>query len=152
MTAIATVQNHIKFTFPAMSENESLARTVVAAFVMSLDPMLDELNDLKTAVSEAVTNAIIHGYDERNSGMIDLEAELDGRTVFIRITDYGRGIHDLWQARQPMYTSKPDLERPGMGFTMMEHLMDEVTVQSVAGRGTTIGLRKTISPVDMRWH
>ena len=120
--------NRFKLEFEAISENEAFARVCVASFVTRIDPTLDEINDVKTAVSEAVTNSIIHGYDEKG-GTILMEAVIDGEEIEIRITDYGKGIEDIGLARQPMYTTGANKERSGMGFTFMEVFMDELTVE-----------------------
>ncbi len=137
----------MKFEFPARSENEKLARTVCAAFVLGLDPTIDEVDEIKTAVSEAVTNCIIHGYDG-GGGMIEIEAETDGRDVTYIIRDSGCGIEDVKKAMEPLYTGKPDSERSGMGFSIMEAFMDELRVESSPGRGTVIAMRKRISEDD----
>ncbi|MBY9081559.1 anti-sigma F factor [Paenibacillus sp. HN-1] len=136
--------NFMSVQFSALSENESFARVVVAAFVSRLDPTMEELNDLKTVVSEAVTNCIIHGYDGDPEGIVYISAVVEGETVSLMIEDKGRGIEDLELAQQPLYTSKPELERSGMGFTIMENFMDEFEVTSEPGRGTTIRMKKTI--------
>jgi len=137
-------RNAMKLTFASRSENESFARVAVAAFVSQLDPTLDELNDLKTAVSEAVTNAIIHGYENDPSGEVTIEAAIEGDTVTLSVSDNGRGIEDLELAMQPLYTSKPELERSGMGFTIMENFMDRFEVVSEPGKGTRIAMTKRI--------
>lgn len=136
--------NAMKLTFSARSENEAFARVAVAAFVSQLDPTLEELNDLKTAVSEAVTNAIIHGYESDASCEVTIEAVIDRDTVSITISDAGRGIEDLELARQPLFTSKPELERSGMGFTIMENFMDHFEVASKVGGGTQVAMMKRI--------
>ena len=127
----------------ALSENESLARTVISAFVARLDPTLEELADIKTAVSEAVTNAIIHGY-EKNPGMVRMAAKIEDNVVSVEISDTGAGIENLEKAMEPMYTTKPELDRSGMGFAFMEAFMDEVTVESQVGYGTVVHMKKTI--------
>ncbi|SDC38343.1 stage II sporulation protein AB (anti-sigma F factor) [Paenibacillus sp. UNCCL117] len=137
-------RNFMKLQFASRSENESFARVTVAAFVSQLDPTLDELTDIKTVVSEAVTNSIIHGYDNNPEGVVTISAEIDGDTVFISVEDQGGGIEDLDLAKQPLYTSKPELERSGMGFTIMENFMDEVEVTSELGAGTSIRMKKRI--------
>ncbi|SCW27482.1 stage II sporulation protein AB (anti-sigma F factor) [Paenibacillus tianmuensis] len=137
-------RNFMTLKFASRSENESFARVTVAAFVSQLDPTLDELTDIKTVVSEAVTNSIIHGYDNRPDGMVTITAELEGDTVFITVTDEGAGIEDLDLAKQPLYTSKPELERSGMGFTIMENFMDAIEVTTTLGTGTTIRMKKRI--------
>lgn len=136
-------QSFMKLEIPSLSENESFARVVVSAFASRLDPTLEEISDIKTAVSEAVTNAIIHAYEEK-TGLITIAAQLDGKKLTVTIADQGVGIADLEQARQPLYTSKPELERSGMGFTIMENFMDTMTVHSKAGEGTTVTLVKVI--------
>lgn len=135
--------NHIKVEFMSKSTNESLARVIAAAFVSQLDPTLEELADIRTAVSEAVTNAIIHGY-EGGKGKVTMECSLIDRTVEIKITDKGTGIEDLELAMQPLYTSKPEMERSGMGFTVMQSFMDFLEVKSELHKGTTIIMRKCI--------
>jgi stage II sporulation protein AB (anti-sigma F factor) len=137
-------QNFMTLQFASRSENESFARVTVAAFVSQLDPTLEELTDIKTVVSEAVTNAIIHGYDNRPDGIVTISARIDGDCVTITVEDNGRGIEDLELARQPLYTSKPELERSGMGFTIMENFMDEVDIVSSVGQGTKVTLVKRI--------
>jgi stage II sporulation protein AB (anti-sigma F factor) len=133
----------MKLEIPSRSENEAFARVVVAAFVSRLDPTLDEISDIKTAVSEAVTNAIIHAYEDE-VGIITINAHLEGKKLFVEIADRGVGIADLEKARQPLFTSKPELERSGMGFTIMENFMDEMEVRSTPGQGTTVRLIKEI--------
>lgn len=137
-------RNAMSLQFVSRSENESFARVTVAAFVSQLDPTLDELTDIKTVVSEAVTNAIIHGYDSRTDGLITIRAEIEGETVRLEVEDEGRGIADIEQARQPLYTSKPELERSGMGFTIIENFMDETEIRSIPGQGTLIRMAKRI--------
>jgi len=137
-------RNEMTLTFSARSENEAFARVAIASFVSQLDPTLEELNDLKTAVSEAVTNAIIHGYDSNPAGKVTIEASIEGDSVSIIISDNGHGIEDLDLARQPLYTSKPELERSGMGFTIMENFMDRFEVSSDLGGGTPLSMLKRI--------
>jgi stage II sporulation protein AB (anti-sigma F factor) len=137
-------RNEMTLTFSARSENEAFARVAVAAFVSQLDPTLDELNDLKTAVSEAVTNAIIHGYESDPEGKVTIEGLIEGDVVRLIVKDNGRGIEDLELARQPLYTSKPEMERSGMGFTIMENFMDGFDVSSEPGNGTAIAMTKRI--------
>lgn len=136
--------NHMKIEFASLSENEAFARVVVAAFVSQLDPTLDELTDIKTVVSEAVTNAIIHGYDNDPNGIVTISAEINGDVVRVTVSDRGAGIADLEQARQPLYTSKPELERSGMGFTIMENFMDQMEVETIVNQGTTVTMTKRI--------
>lgn len=137
-------RNFMTLQFASRSENESFARVTVAAFVSQLDPTLNELTDIKTVVSEAVTNSIIHGYDNRPDGVVTITAQIEGDTVFITVEDQGAGIEDLELAKQPLYTSKPELERSGMGFTIMENFMDEIEVTTSLGTGTTIRMKKRI--------
>jgi stage II sporulation protein AB (anti-sigma F factor) len=136
-------QSFMKLEIPSRSDNEAFARVVVAAFASRLDPTLDEISDIKTAVSEAVTNAIIHAYEDR-VGLITITASLEENRLTVEIKDQGIGIEDLEKARQPLYTSKPELERSGMGFTIMENFMDEIKVCSSPGEGTTVVLVKEI--------
>jgi stage II sporulation protein AB (anti-sigma F factor) len=135
----------MELEFSALSQNESFARVTVAAFIAQLDPTVDELTEIKTVVSEAVTNAIIHGYEQNGEEKVYISVELNDDTVNLTIRDHGVGIQDLEEARQPLYTSKPELERSGMGFTIMENFMDEVKVESANGQGTTIHLMKYLS-------
>ena len=134
--------NRIKMEIDAISENEGLARVCVAAFAARLDPTLEEINDVKTAVSEAVTNSVIHGYDNRG-GIIEIAATIEKDTLEIKINDYGKGIEDIDKAMEPMYTTDAEHERSGMGFTFMEVFMDELKVFSDKGKGTTIVMKKT---------
>jgi stage II sporulation protein AB (anti-sigma F factor) len=153
MTMLLQTSNQIRLHFPARPENEALARTLVAALVTPLDPLLDELDELRTAVSEAVTNAIIHGYEGNADGMIELSATISGNVVTVMINDRGKGIGDLHMAREPLYSSRPEWERAGMGFTIMEHLTDEMHVHSQNGWGTTVTLVKQFQQQENRaWH
>lgn len=140
-------ENHMKLEFPSISENEAFARVAVAAFASQLDPTIEELADVKTAVSEAVTNAIIHGY-ESSFGNITIECNIKGNVLEIEIVDYGRGIEDVGLARQPLYTSKPELERSGMGFTVMESFMDGIEIDT-SKEGTKIKLKKIFKSVSV---
>lgn len=133
--------NEMKMEFISKSSNEAFARIVVAAFVSQLDPTLEEMADIKTAVSEAVTNAIIHGY-ENKKGYVKMQCTLYSNSVEIRISDEGKGIENVELARQPLYTSKPDMERSGMGFTVMESFMDRVEVESEPSKGTVVTMFK----------
>ena len=135
--------NRIKMEIDAISENEGLARVCVAAFAARLDPTLEEINDVKTAVSEAVTNAVIHGYDMQD-GIITLEGALEDNKLTVTVSDNGIGIPDIKKAREPLYTGKPEAERSGMGFTIMEEFMDELYVKSELGKGTSVTMVKTI--------
>ncbi len=130
--------DYMNMEIPAKAENESFARVVVAAFIARLDPTLEELNEVKTAVSEAVTNCIIHAYDNLEDGIIRIALVLEGNKLTIEIEDKGRGILDIEKAREPLYTEKPELERAGMGFSIMENFMDELYVDSVPGKGTRV--------------
>lgn len=130
-------------SFYSKSQNERFSRTVIAAFVARLDPTLEELSDLKTAVSEAVTNAIIHAYKDEQ-GKIDMRAVIKGDEVTVEICDYGVGISDIKQAMEPAYTTRPEWERSGMGFAFMEAFTDELKVESEPGKGTKIRLKKRI--------
>ncbi|WP_053957790.1 anti-sigma F factor [Inediibacterium massiliense] len=129
------------------SQNEAFARVVVAAFASQLDPTIEELADVKTAVSEAVTNAIIHGY-EGGDGIVMIECILRDDEIEISIKDQGAGIEDIQKAREPLYTSRPELERSGMGFTVMETFMDEVKIQSQKNMGTEIRMIKKFRSCD----
>ena len=135
--------NEIKVEFESLSMNESLARSIAAVLVSYLNPTLEELADIKTAVSEAVTNSIIHGYGNR-TGMIQMKCKMHNKTVMIEIVDYGCGIKDVKKAMEPLFTTRPDLERSGMGFAFMEAFMDEIQVQSKPGKGTTIWMKREI--------
>ena len=136
-------KNTMKIQFLNKSANEGFARVAAAAFVSQLDVTVEQLADIKTAVSEAVTNSIVHGY-EGMTGYITLECEIDDETVTITVTDSGRGISDIQLARRPLYTSRPELERSGMGFTVMETFMDSVEVTSSLGIGTTVKMTKKL--------
>ncbi len=137
-------ENYTTVEFPSRSANESYARTVAACFAARLDPTLDEINDIKTAVSEGVTNSIVHGYPDA-IGKIVMKLRLKGPNLLeIVIRDWGVGIADVEQARQPLYTTGSE-ERSGMGFTIMESFMDELRVRSVPGKGTTVTMRKRIA-------
>ena len=136
-------ENKMKLEFLSKSNNEAFARISVAAFCAQLDPTIEELADIKTAVSEAVTNSIIHGYEEKN-GIIKIVCRIIGNSILIEISDSGKGIENLEQAKEPLYTSKPNLERSGMGFTIMENFMDELNIESIVGLGTRVTMKKII--------
>ena len=137
--------NYIKLEFPSRSANEAFARTAAAAFAARLDPTMEELEDIKTAVSEAVTNAIVHGYPD-SIGKISMRLRiLDKERLEISVRDWGRGIEDIKQAMTPLYTTGGD-ERSGMGFTIMDSFMDSLRVRSASGKGTTVTMRRCISP------
>ncbi len=137
--------NELRAEFPAREENIALARTLAAAFVCGLDPLLSEVMDLKMAVSEAVTNAVIHGYAGSGTGRIAMECRRVGRQVSVRVQDWGAGIADVARAREPLFTTCPQEERSGMGFTVMEMLCDTVQVESRPGAGTAVILGKTFA-------
>ena len=140
--------NEMKLEFDSRPCNESFARVAVAAFITHLNPTLEELADIKTAVSEAVTNAIIHGYNG-GTGKIMLVCGIDGNELLVEVTDKGVGIQDIEKAMEPMYTSRPELERSGMGFAFMQTFMDKVTVDSTPGQGTTVKMIKRIAKEDI---
>ena len=137
------MKNYLKAEFDAKGVNESLARIITSGFVVSLNPTIEQLTDIKTSVSEAVTNSIIHGY-ENKQGTITLELELDERLLTIKISDRGIGIENIEEARKPLYTSKPDSERSGMGFTVMESFMDSLHIISEINSGTTVIMTKQL--------
>ena len=138
-------ENQVVLEFPSRSSNEAFARVAAAGFAMQLDPTLEELGDIKTAVSEAVTNAIVHAYPD-TIGRVQLKGRISaGNVLELTVRDYGRGIPDVDKARQPMFTTGGE-ERSGMGFTIMESFMDKMTVRSVLGRGTTVVMRKRLAP------
>ena len=130
-------ENEMKLEFLSKSNNEAFARITVAAFASQLDPTIEELSDIKTAVSEAVTNAIIHGYEDRE-GIVKIECKMYAGSIQIEISDTGKGIENIDRAREPLYTSKPNLERSGMGFTIMESFMTSFSIASTPGKGTTV--------------
>ena len=136
--------NYVYIKIPSYSTNESFARAAVAAFCTSLNPTIEEISDIKTAVSEAVTNAIIHGYEDE-VGEIEIQCRLKGQMIEIIVEDFGCGIVNVEQAKEPLYTTKPELERSGMGFAVMETFMDELIVLSEKDVGTKVIMRKTIS-------
>ena len=133
------MDNYFKMQIPAISQNEAFERNTLAAFVLCLSPTIEELNDLKTAVSEAVTNCVVHAYDDY--GTISIVGEIRDNVLFVTISDNGKGIEDVDKAREPMYTSGGD-ERSGMGFTIMETFMDSVEIISTVGQGTTVTMTK----------
>ena len=137
-------ENYVTVEFLSRSSNEGFARTAAAAFAAQLDPTLDELGDIKTAVSEAVTNAIVHGYPDQLGKIVVKLKLLENNTLEITVRDWGKGIEDIQQARQPLFTTGGE-ERSGMGFTIMESFMDRLTVKSTPGRGTTVTMRRRIS-------
>ena len=137
-------ENIMNLKFLSLSQNEIFARTVISAFCIPLNPSVAELNDIKTAVSEAVTNAIVHGYPD-TEGYVNMTAKLVGNTLHIEIADDGVGIENLEQAMQPFYTTKPNDERSGMGFTIIESFMDDLSVLSGVNKGTVVKMSKTIN-------
>ena len=137
-------KNSMNLSFEAVPVNEAFARMAAAAFIMPLDPTVSEITDVKTAVSEAVTNSIIHGY-EGMEGEITMFCSYEENRLYIEITDKGRGITDVKKAMTPLYTSRPELERSGLGFTVMETFMDSLMVESVYGKGTKVRMTKTLS-------
>jgi stage II sporulation protein AB (anti-sigma F factor) len=139
------ILNKMKLEFSSRSQNESFARVAVAAFIAPLDPTVEELTEIKTAVSEAVSNSIIHAYSENESGIVTVECAIEqDRRVVVTVTDNGIGIEDVELAREPLYTSKPDEERSGMGFTVMESFMDKLEVESTPGIGTRVIMIKKL--------
>ncbi len=136
-------KNEMTLLFESKSQNESFARTVVAAFAAQLDPTIEELADIKTAVSEAVTNSIIHGYPDCK-GIIKMHCMISGNEITVEITDEGVGIDNIEKAMEPLYTTRPELERSGMGFSFMEAFMDELEVKSVTGKGTLVKMKKKV--------
>lgn len=139
--------NEMLVEFEAVGENESFARVVIAAFVTRLNPTLEELGDIKVAVSEAVTNAIIHGYEEKG-GKIRITARLEENELTVQIEDHGKGIPDVEKAMEPLFTTKPEEERSGMGFSFMEAFTDELLVESKPGEGTRVTMKKVMGVQD----
>lgn len=135
--------NHMQVSFDAKSVNEGLARMVVTAFMTEMNPTLEEIADVKTAVSEAVTNAIIHGYEDEDE-LVELSCERSGQQLMVTVEDHGTGIANVQEAMQPFYTSKPQMERSGMGFSFMEAFMDKIEVRSDLGKGTKVVMWKYI--------
>ena len=136
-------QESMTLTMDSLSKNEEFARVAVAVFASRLDPTLEELDDIKTAVSEAVTNAVIHGY-QNGEGVIELTASAEGKILTVTVKDTGVGIADVEKAMEPMFTTAPEGDRSGMGFSFMEAFMDQVEVVSAPGEGTTVTMRKKI--------
>lgn len=134
----------IRFEFDSQSENEAMARVVIAAYLLRENPTIEEMADVKTAISEAVTNSIIHGYED-NIGTIVMEADIEEHCLSVNIIDYGKGIEDIEKAMEPLYTTKPDKERVGMGFAFMEAFMDELSVESEPLKGTKVMMKKRVS-------
>ncbi len=142
------MNNMTEITFSALSQNEGFARAAAAAFAAQLGPTLEQLSDLRTAVSEAVTNAIIHGYEQDPSKLVTMRCEAEDGTLTVTVRDEGCGIPDIELARRPFYTTKPELERSGMGFAVMEAFMDDVRVESAPGRGTVIRMQKRMGHAE----
>ena len=140
-------ENEMKLEFVSKSNNEAFARISVAAFVSQLDPTIEELSDIKTAVSEAVTNCIVHGYEDK-LGIITINCKIKENEISIKISDNGKGIEDIEAAKQPLYTTKPNLERSGMGFTIMESFMDDLQIESILGLGTKVTMKKKIKKLE----
>lgn len=138
------MREKMKLEFDSISSNESFARVTVASFLVRLDPTMDELTDVKTAVSEAVTNCVVHGY-ENKEGTIRLECYIEDDEVTITVEDAGVGIEDIEKAREPLYTTKPDEDRAGMGFSFMEIFMDELIIESKVNVGTKVTMKKKIN-------
>ena len=139
------IENEIKFIMPSLSVNEGTARAAVSSFVIQADPTVEELSDIRTAVSEAVTNSIVHGY-RGTSGKIEITVRiLAEREIYIKIKDSGCGIKDIEQAMEPLFTTAPEEERSGLGFSVMESFMDRLNVKSTIGKGTTVTMRKRLS-------
>ena len=136
--------NSCEISFPAKSENEAFARMAASAFVLPGNPTLEELSDIKTAISEAVTNAILHGYNQDEQGIVHIYFERANNLFTFIISDTGAGIENVEQAMEPLYTTRPELERSGMGFSFMEAFMDSLTVESEHGKGTTIKMTKSL--------
>lgn len=137
--------NEIKFTMPSLSVNESTARAAVSSFLVHADPTVEELSDIRTAVSEAVTNAIVHGY-RGTQGIVEIAVKLlANREIYIRIKDKGCGIPDVAQAMEPLFTTAPEEERSGLGFSVMESFMDKLTVKSRINKGTVVTMRKKLA-------
>ena len=143
-------KKEMKLEFDSRSANEAFARVTVASFMTQLNTTLEEVSDVKTAVSEAVTNAIIHGY-ENHVNKVQIYAGIEGRTLHLEISDRGVGIPDVKKAMEPLYTTRPELERSGMGFSFMEAFMDEVQVESEPGKGTIVRMKKIIGRGRELW-
>ncbi len=137
------MNNYLKAEFEARAVNESLARVVAAGFIMPLDPTVEQMADVKTAVSEAVTNAVVHGYDGARGNVV-LELSYEDRLLTVKVSDTGVGIEDIERARMPLFTSKPECDRSGMGFTVMESFMDSLHIESEKGGGTTVTMTKKL--------
>lgn len=143
------MKNEMEISFCAIAENEVLARMVISAFLVRVNPTMSMISEVRTAVSEAVTNAIVHAYAEKGDGKVVLRAALDSDRVHIEVEDFGCGIGDIQQAMQPFYTSQPERERTGMGFSLMQSFMDGVRVRSAVGKGTLILMTKLLDKEDI---
>lgn len=143
------MDNEMTLSFVAKSENESLARVALTSFVAQLDPTIDEISEFKTIVSEAVSNAIIHGYEEDGKGIVTIHAVRNGDTVSVAVKDEGKGIFDIKKAMEPLFTSKAEMERSGMGFTIMESFSDELHVESEPNVGTVVTFTKKFYSMKM---
>ncbi|MBQ3115606.1 MAG: anti-sigma F factor [Clostridia bacterium] len=137
------MENKMKLTFPSHSSNQAFARNVISCFALSLNPSVAEISDIKTAVSEAVTNAVVHGYPN-SVGEIVLEALISGNSLHITVSDNGIGIDNVEEALEPFYTTKPEDERSGMGFSIIKSFMDEMRVESIKGQGTKVYMSKNL--------
>lgn len=142
--------NEMEIRFDSRSENEGFARVAVASFMTQLNPTVEEVADVKTAVSEAVTNAIIHGY-ENEVHNITIRCRTQEKTLYLEVEDQGRGIEDVEQAMEPLFTTKPELDRSGMGFSFMEAFMDDLEVISAPGKGTCVKMKKVIGKGRKLW-
>ena len=145
------LDNKISIEFQSLSQNEGFARVAVSAFIAQLDPTIDEMADVKTAVSEAVTNSIIHGYENKKDGIIRIEACISRNNVTIKIVDFGKGMTDVEKAMEPLFTTKAEAERSGMGFSFMEAFMDSLEVESTPGKGTLVKMSKIIGKGRKIW-
>ena len=146
---MSSIKNEMKLEFLSKSSNEAFARIAVAAFASQLDPTIEEIADIKTSVSEAVTNSIIHGYPDCD-GIVKIVARLTDNDIEIEISDTGVGIENIEEAREPLFTTKSNLERSGMGFTIMENFMDNLKIESISGLGTKISMKKKIKNLENR--
>lgn len=141
------MNNEMTLSFVAIEENEALARMAMTCFITPLDPTIEEISEFKTIVSEAVTNAILHGYECDGKSLVTIHAKIDEHTVSMTVSDDGAGIDDIERAMEPMYTTRPQMERSGMGFTIMESFSDSLSVESVIGSGTVVRFEKQFSPI-----
>jgi len=144
--------DQMEISFQAVAENEAFARMVISAFLIRRDPTLSVVSEVRTAVSEAITNVVVHAYPQKEAGRIVMRAWLDGEKICIEIEDYGCGIEDIEQAMKPFYTTRPEEERSGMGFALMLSFMDRVSVESSPGNGTTVRMEKTLDTGELHAH